>query len=123
MVLKGYKLQIGSHPPKLNGVLPTVVGLEQARVMEQEVQGLMVKEAVEQIPHGMWDVFNLIKFLGLRLNVKKNIFTPVKKKKKTFWVVIWYSLTVKAQLTAYIESILAKVTRIKLGQYITAKQF
>lgn len=40
-------LQFGSRPPKFSGVLPTVVRLEQAQVMEQEVKALLVKEAIE----------------------------------------------------------------------------
>lgn len=37
-VEKGYKIQIGSCPPRFNGVLSTIVGPEQALVIEQEVK-------------------------------------------------------------------------------------
>ncbi|XDV51917.1 hypothetical protein PO909_020709 [Leuciscus waleckii] len=41
----GYRLQFSSPPPKFNGVVWTVVGPEQVRVMEQEVQSLLVKDS------------------------------------------------------------------------------
>lgn len=47
---KGYRLQFGSRPPKFMGVLETVVGPKQAQVMEQEVQSLLAKEAIDIIP-------------------------------------------------------------------------
>lgn len=46
----GYRLQFSFPPPKFNGVVWTVVGPEQVRVMEQEVQSLLVKEAIERVP-------------------------------------------------------------------------
>ncbi len=36
-VERGYRIQIGSPPPRFNGVVSTVVGPEQALVLEQEV--------------------------------------------------------------------------------------
>ncbi len=47
---RGYRLQFGYRPPKLNGVVWTVVHPEQGRVMEQEVHSLLVKEAIERVP-------------------------------------------------------------------------
>ncbi len=49
-VERGYKIQFGSRPPLFNGVFPTLVGPEQARVMEQEVATLLRKEAIEVVP-------------------------------------------------------------------------
>ncbi len=49
-VERGYKIQFGSHPPLFNGVFPTMVGLEQALVTEQEVDTLLRKEAIEVVP-------------------------------------------------------------------------
>ncbi len=37
-------------PPHFNGVIPTLVGPEQALVMEQEVKTLLRKEAIKVIP-------------------------------------------------------------------------
>ncbi len=37
-VERGYRIQLGSPPPRFNGVYPTLVGPEQALVMEQEVE-------------------------------------------------------------------------------------
>ncbi|XP_048024136.1 LOW QUALITY PROTEIN: uncharacterized protein LOC125253920 [Megalobrama amblycephala] len=48
-VEKGYAIQFGSRPPRFAGVLPTVVGPEQALVMEQEVKTLLEKEAIEHV--------------------------------------------------------------------------
>ncbi|XP_067241145.1 uncharacterized protein [Chanodichthys erythropterus] len=50
MIEKGYKIQFGSHPPRFNGVLPTVVTPEQSLVMEQEVMTLLQKGAIERVP-------------------------------------------------------------------------
>jgi len=47
---RGYAIQFRSPPPRFNGVLPTVVGPEQALVMEQEVKTLLQKEAIERVP-------------------------------------------------------------------------
>ena len=46
----GYRLQFGHRPQKFAGVIPTAVVPEQARVMEQEVQTLLVKGAIEIVP-------------------------------------------------------------------------
>ncbi|KAL1255702.1 hypothetical protein QQF64_013763, partial [Cirrhinus molitorella] len=35
-VEKGYRIQFGSRPPHFLGILPTLVGPQQALVMEQE---------------------------------------------------------------------------------------
>ncbi len=48
-VERGYKIQFGSRPPLFNGVFPTLVGPEQALVMEQ-VETLLRKEAIEVVP-------------------------------------------------------------------------
>ncbi len=49
-VERGYKIQFGSHPPLFNRVFLTLVGPEQALVMEQEVENLLRKEAIELVP-------------------------------------------------------------------------
>ncbi|KAL0195548.1 hypothetical protein M9458_009120, partial [Cirrhinus mrigala] len=49
-VEKGYSIQFGAPPPPFDGVFPTVVGPEQALVMEQEVVTLLRKEAIEVVP-------------------------------------------------------------------------
>ena len=49
-VERGYRIQFGSPPPHFSGVLPTVVGPEQALVLEQEVRTLLRKEAIEVVP-------------------------------------------------------------------------
>ncbi len=46
-VEQGYR---GALPPPFNGVTPTLVGPEQALVMEQEVSTLLRKEAIEVVP-------------------------------------------------------------------------
>ncbi len=47
---RGYKIQFGSCPLLFYGVFPTLVGPEQALVMEQEVAILLRKEAIEVVP-------------------------------------------------------------------------
>ncbi|MCI4395880.1 hypothetical protein PGIGA_G00197280 [Pangasianodon gigas] len=49
-VERGYRIQFGSPPPRFCGILPTLVGPEQALVMEQEVNTLLRKEAIEVVP-------------------------------------------------------------------------
>ncbi len=49
-VEKGYRIQLGSLPPRFNGVNPTLVDPEQALVMEREVDTLLRKEAIEVVP-------------------------------------------------------------------------
>ncbi len=49
-VERGYKIQFGSCPPLFNGVFPTLWGPEQALVMEQEVERLLRKEAIDVVP-------------------------------------------------------------------------
>ncbi|KAL0166722.1 hypothetical protein M9458_038566, partial [Cirrhinus mrigala] len=49
-VEKGYSIQFCAPPPPFDGIFPTLVGLEQALVMEQEVETLLRKEAIEVVP-------------------------------------------------------------------------
>ncbi|KAI2662194.1 2-oxoisovalerate dehydrogenase subunit beta, mitochondrial [Labeo rohita] len=49
-VEKGYAIQFGAPPPPFDRVFPTLVGPEQALVMEQEVETLLRKEAIEVVP-------------------------------------------------------------------------
>ncbi len=49
-VERGYKIQFGSRSPLFNGVFPTLVGPKQALVMEQEVETILRKEAIEVVP-------------------------------------------------------------------------
>ncbi|KAL0202505.1 hypothetical protein M9458_000523, partial [Cirrhinus mrigala] len=49
-VERGYCIQFGTPPPPFNGVSPTLVGPEQGLVMEQEVDTLLSKEAIEVVP-------------------------------------------------------------------------
>ncbi|KAI2662293.1 Transposon Ty3-G Gag-Pol polyprotein [Labeo rohita] len=49
-VEEGYTIQFGAPPPPFDGVFPTVVGPEQALVMELEVVTLLRKEAIEVVP-------------------------------------------------------------------------
>lgn len=45
-----YRIQLDSHPPRFKAVLSPIVRLEQAQVLEHEIQSLLVKEAIEHIP-------------------------------------------------------------------------
>lgn len=63
-----------------------------------------------------------IKWLRLRLNSKKNMLSLVQR--TTFLGVIWGLIKMGAQLSpTHIEPNLAVVSRFKLGQAITLKQF
>ncbi|KAI2642984.1 enzymatic polyprotein [Labeo rohita] len=63
-----------------------------------------------------------MKELGLRLNAKKSVLSPLQK--TTYLGVVWDSTTMQACLSpARIELILTAVTRVKEGQSLTVKQF
>ncbi|KAL0165937.1 hypothetical protein M9458_037781, partial [Cirrhinus mrigala] len=47
---RDYRIQFGAPPSSFNGVFPTLVGPEQGLVMEQEVDTLLRKEAIEVVP-------------------------------------------------------------------------
>ncbi len=49
-VERGYRIQFGAPPPTFNRLIPMLVGPEQVLVMEQEVNTLLRKEAIEVIP-------------------------------------------------------------------------
>ncbi len=49
-VERGYRIQFGSPPTRFSGVNSTLVGPEQALVMEREVDTLLRKEAIEVVP-------------------------------------------------------------------------
>ncbi|KAI2657541.1 hypothetical protein H4Q32_008891 [Labeo rohita] len=63
-----------------------------------------------------------LKELGLRLNAKKSVLSPLQR--TTYLGVVWDSTTMQARLSpARIESILTAVTRVKEGRSLTVKQF
>ncbi len=63
-----------------------------------------------------------MKELGLRLNGKKSVLSPLQR--TTFLGMVWNSTSMQARLSpACIESILSAVKRIRLGQSLTVKQF
>ncbi|KAI2647549.1 Transposon Ty3-G Gag-Pol polyprotein [Labeo rohita] len=63
-----------------------------------------------------------MKELGLRLNAKKSVLSPLQR--TTYLGVVWDSTTMQARLSpARIESILAAVRRVKVGRSLTVKQF
>ncbi len=60
--------------------------------------------------------------LGLRLNAKKSMLSPVQM--TTVFGVVWVSTSMQARLSpTRIESILSAVKRKRLGQLLTVKQF
>ncbi|KAL0173333.1 hypothetical protein M9458_033644, partial [Cirrhinus mrigala] len=63
-----------------------------------------------------------MKELGLRLNAKKSVLSPLQR--TTYLGAVWDSTTMQARLSpARIESILTAVTRVKEGRSLTVKQF
>ncbi|KAI2646546.1 Transposon Ty3-G Gag-Pol polyprotein [Labeo rohita] len=63
-----------------------------------------------------------MKALGLRLNAKKSVLSPLQR--TTYLGVVWDSTTMQARLSpARIESILTAVKRVKEGRSLTVKQF
>ncbi len=63
-----------------------------------------------------------MKELGLRLNAKKSVLSPLQR--TTFFDVVWDSTSMQAGLSpARIEFILSAVKKMRLGQSLTVKQF
>ncbi len=63
-----------------------------------------------------------MKVLGLRLNAKKSVLSPLQR--TTYLGVVWDSTTMQARLSpARIESILAAVRRVREGQSLTVSSF
>ncbi|KAI2656067.1 Transposon Ty3-G Gag-Pol polyprotein [Labeo rohita] len=63
-----------------------------------------------------------LKELGLRLNAKKSVLSPLQR--TTYLGKVWDSTTMQACLSpARIESILTAVTRVTVGRSLTVKQF
>ncbi|KAI2645137.1 Transposon Ty3-G Gag-Pol polyprotein [Labeo rohita] len=63
-----------------------------------------------------------MKALGLRLNAKKSVLSPLQR--TTYLGVVWDSTTMQARLSpAWIESIFTAVKRVKEGLSLTVKQF
>ncbi|CAM4654716.1 unnamed protein product [Leuciscus chuanchicus] len=63
-----------------------------------------------------------MKELGLRLNAKKSVLSPLQR--TTFLGVVWDSVSMQARLSPpCVDSILAAVKSVKLGQLLTVKQF
>ncbi len=67
-------------------------------------------------------VLTHMKQLGLRLNAKKSVLSPVQR--TTYLGVVWNSTTMQARMSpARIESIFTSVKRVREGQSLTVKQF
>ncbi len=63
-----------------------------------------------------------MKQLGLRLNAKKSVLSPVQR--PTYLGVVWNSTMMQARMSpARIESIFTSVKRVREGQSLTVKQF
>ncbi len=63
-----------------------------------------------------------MKQLGLRLNAKKSVLSPVQR--TTYLGVVWNSTMMQARMSpARIESIFTSVKRVREGQSLTVKQF
>ncbi|KAL0152886.1 hypothetical protein M9458_051819 [Cirrhinus mrigala] len=63
-----------------------------------------------------------MKELGISLNAKKSVLSPVQR--TTYLGVVWDSITMQARLSpARIESILTSVKRVNIGRSLTVKQF
>ncbi|KAI2643122.1 Protein P [Labeo rohita] len=63
-----------------------------------------------------------MKVLGLRLNAKKSVLSPLQR--TTYLGVVWDLTTMQARLSpARIESILTAVVRVRKGRSLTVKQF
>ncbi len=129
--------------PKKNWGLPPILDLRVLNdsVMQLKFKVLTLRQIVSQIRSEDWFVtidlkdayfhisllscqmkFLRLKKLGLWLNAKKSVLSPLQR--TTFLGVIWDSTSMQARLSpARIDSILSAVERIRLGQSLTARQF
>jgi len=96
--------------------------LQGIRILNYIDDWLILAQSEQQAVRHRDVVLAHIKSLGLRLNAKKSVLSPLQR--TTFLGVVWDSTTMQAQLSpARIASILAAVEQVKLGQSLTVKQF
>ncbi len=96
--------------------------LQGIRVLNYIDDWLILAQSREMAVRHQDVVLGHIQSLGLRFNMEKSVLSPAQR--TTFLGVVWDSTTMRAPLSpARIESILAMVSRIKLGHAITVKQF
>ncbi len=96
--------------------------LQGIRIMNY-IDDWLILAQLHQLAVRHWDiVLAHMKELGLRLNAKKSVLSPLQR--TTFLGVVWDSTSMQARLSpARIESILSAVKRLRLGQSLTVKQF
>ncbi|KAI2644160.1 hypothetical protein H4Q32_028378 [Labeo rohita] len=78
-VEEGYAIQFGAPPPPFDGVFPTLVGPEQALVMEQEVETLLRKEAIKT-DGGLRPIIDLRRLNRsvMKLKFKKQVVSQIR---------------------------------------------
>ncbi|KAL1257970.1 hypothetical protein QQF64_011214 [Cirrhinus molitorella] len=83
---------------------------------------LILAQSLEQAIQHQDAVLARMKELGLRLNAKKSVLSPLQR--TTYLGLVWDSTTMQAHLSpARIDSILIAVRRVREGQSLTVKQF
>ncbi len=96
--------------------------LQGIRIMNYIDDWLILAQSHQLAVRHRDDVLAHLEKLGLRLNAKKSVLSPLQR--TTFLGVIWDSTSMQARLSpARIESILLAVKRIRLGQSLTVRQF
>ncbi len=97
--------------------------LQRIRVLNYIDDWLKLAQSREMAVRHRDVVLGHIWSLGLRLNTKKSVLSPAQRA-TSLGGVVWDSKTMWAQLSpARIKSILAVVSRLKLGHAITVKEF
>ncbi|KAL0174316.1 hypothetical protein M9458_030284, partial [Cirrhinus mrigala] len=82
-----------------------------------QLQGIRILNYIDD-----WLILAQSEQLGLRLNAKKSVLSPLQR--TTYLGVVWDSTTMQARLSpAWIDSILATVVRVQEGRSLTVKQF
>ncbi|KAL0177144.1 hypothetical protein M9458_026038, partial [Cirrhinus mrigala] len=103
-------------------MLPWSLHLQGIRILNYIDDWLILAESESLVAQHRDVVLAHMKALGLRLNAKKSVLSPLQR--TIYLGVVWDSTTMQACLSpAQIESILAAVTRVKEGRSFTVKQF
>ncbi len=96
--------------------------LQGVRILSYIDDWLILAQSEQRAAQHRGVVLAHMKVLGLRLNPKKSVLSPLQR--TTYLRVVWDSTTMQARMSpARIESILTTVRRVKEGQSLTVKQF
>ncbi len=118
--ISGSSLRLALSPRTFTKLAP--LRLQGIRMLNYIDDWLILAQSEQMAAQHQDVVLAHMKVLGLRLNAKKSVLSPLQR--TTYLGVVWDSTTMQARMSpARIESILTAVRRVKEGQSLTVKQF